>query len=150
MKRLFACLAILLPASVFAECIATAYRTGTAIPSYLIQSVERLEPYWNNYKAQYPMSAWLRCVSGNRTPACSLHNLCLVSVVARAQEDAFGVAGAEKLVLQQPCSDLAVGDSFRMYVYQYCVELFGQDPDLFSSLPFRHAHVTEHERYGEE
>jgi hypothetical protein len=73
-----------------------------------------------------------------------------VSVTSSDADGALAAAEAEKLVLQRPCSAFQVGVSFRMYVYQYCVELFGQDPDLFSFLPFRHAHVTEHERYGEE
>lgn len=73
-----------------------------------------------------------------------------MSVASSDAESSLAAGEAEKLMLQQPCGDFAVGASFRMYVYQYCVELFGRDPDLFSFLPFRHAYVVEHERYGEE
>jgi hypothetical protein len=148
MRRLWTWRMMLLPVSAGAECVATGYLTGAPTPTYRIRSAEPMTILWYEYSQDYPASARLRCVTSD--VPCELENFCLVGVDLVEAGQSIGAGDSGKLVLQQPCRDFDVGDTIRLVVYWYCVELFGRDPDFFSTLPFHHAHVTEEERYGDE
>ena len=133
--------------STVAECIATAYRAGDPIPTYRILERKTLEDEWSRYKAQYAESAQLTYLSSADFAARPLLEQCLVDFAPIDEQGQARAAGREKLILQRPCDEFRVGDVHRLIVYTYCVELFGQKPDFFSTLPYRHANTTDRKRY---
>lgn len=141
LRLLIVCLAADLFSAANAECVATGYRTGSPIPTFVVLATHDLTPHWNRYLQAYPGSARMAYTTGFFEPA-ELSDQCLIEF------SIDGVEGSiEELILQRPCSEFAAGDSMRLLVYSYCVELFGRDPDFYSALPYRHARVTEAETY---
>ena len=141
LRLLLVCFASGLSCAAYAECVATAYLAGSPIPSFVVQATHDLTPYWTRYLATYPDSARMAYTSGYFEPA-PLSAQCLVEFLLDGKEDS-----SDKFILQRPCSEFSAGDSMRLWVYSYCVELFGRDPDFYSTLPFRHARVTNEEAY---
>ena len=48
----------------------------------------------------------------------------------------------EEYIVQNSCSNFTIGEQLRLIVCTYCVENIGQDPDFYSTLPYKHAHAT--------
>jgi hypothetical protein len=148
MERLLAfLLGIALTHSVVAECMATAYRAGDPIPTYLVLAHRTLVDEWSRYKAQYAESAQLTYLPSAEFAVRPLLEQCLVEFAPIDEQGQVQAAGREELILQRPCDEFRSGNVRRLIVYAYCVELFGQNPDFFSTLPYRHAKTTNRERY---
>lgn len=140
-------LGVLTTEVVLAECVATAYRTGDTIPSYIVLGYESLEGEWAQYQEQFPESARLIDVSPEYFESKPLQDQCLVEFAPENMQDLSNSSGGEKIILQMSCEDFSVGKAFRLIVHSYCVESFGNSPDFYSSLPYRHANIAENERY---
>ena len=148
MKRFIALfLGIAAVHSAVAECMATAYRAGASIPTYKVLGHRTLEDEWSRYQAQYAELARLTDISSAYSAARSLLELCLVEFAPIDEHGQIKAAGRENLILQRPCDSFRVGDMRRLIVYTYCVEQFGQNPDFFSTLLYRHANITSRVRY---
>lgn len=133
--------------SAVAECIATGYRVGDPIPTYMVLGRKTLADEWDRYEALYGKSAWRTDMSGaDRVRPVIEH--CLVEVAPIDAQGKARAADREELILQKPCDEFRAGDRHRLFVYAYCVELFGRNPDFFSTLHYRHANITKRKRYG--
>lgn len=130
-----------------AECMATAYRTGDPIPMYMVLGQKSLQDDWARYVAQYAESAWLIDLSGADLAVGSLLERCVVRFAPIDKKRQAKEADAEELLLHKPCDEFRVGDSHRLIVYVWCVELFGRNPDFFSAIHYRHADIANRERY---
>ena len=130
-----------------AECIATGYRKGDPIPTHVVLGHKSLQDDWRRYVARYGESTWLIDSSGADLAVESLLERCLVRFAPIEKERQAKGADVEQLLLHRPCDQIRVGESHRLIVYTWCVELFGRDPDFFSAIHYRHADIANRERY---
>ena len=132
-------LGLLLSASARSECVATAYLAGTPVLRYVVIGTRDLAPLWGRYAEAYPQSARVSDIAERNG---DLVDQCLVQVALADRGESTEEAAHEELILERPCPDMKVGRRVRLMVYGYCVELFGRDPDFYTTLPYRHAEVT--------
>ena len=136
----------LTPAAV-GECLATGYRTGEPIPAYVVLGHRTLEDDWSRYQARYGESAQLTHAPSAALAVRPLLEQCLVVFAPVDARGRVEESGWQQLILQRPCREFRPGDVRRLVVYAYCIELFRQDPDFYSTLPYRHANTTTRKRY---
>src|SRR5688500_9820011 len=86
-----------------AECMATGYRSGSLIPSYVVVGRETLQQEWDAYTVKFPNSARLTDMPSEHFDARLLHQICLVEFEAVDKSDELAITGTEKLVMQSPC-----------------------------------------------
>jgi hypothetical protein len=138
---LFAMSTILAARLVSAECMTIGYEKGSRIPIYVVQSMESLSNEWHSYAEKHPDTARLSDSQHHFRPR-ALNEQCLVSFSLEDER-----MQSERLVIQQPCSSFSVGDRMRLIIWIYCVENFGRNPDFYSTLPYKHAHVATDTHY---
>lgn len=121
---------------------------GDTIPSYIVLGHESLEGEWDKYHERFPESARMTDIPPEYFASQLQDEQCLVEFAQLNAQDRSNSPEREKVVMQMPCEYFSTGKTFRLLVYSYCVERFGKaTPDFYSSLPYRHASITENERY---
>ena len=117
MERLIAfLLGIALTQSAVAECMATAYRAGDPIPTYIVLGTQTLEGEWSRYKAQYAESAQLTYIASAEFAVRPLLEQCLVELAQIDEHGQIKAAEREKLILQRSCEEVRSGDVHRLIV----------------------------------
>ena len=70
MLRLFILgLSAVLSSVAIAECIATAYRSGSPIPTFVVLATHDLTPHWERYVQMYPDTGRMAYTAGFFEPA---------------------------------------------------------------------------------
>ena len=138
-------LGLSLGARLHAECVATAYPSGSRIPTFRVIAIENLQTLWKEYESDLGEAARLTYVGPEYSWFLPLDEQCLVSYAV--EDRTLESNELEKMIVQKPCESLEIGERHRLIVFSYCVELFGRPPDFYSAVPFRHAEITRRRRY---
>jgi len=142
-------LLLLLPLTVRADCMGTAYATGSEVPKFRLSLVEPLSHKWREYVRRFPQARNIEAVS-KKGLEVFLGSACLVQAefVGNKIDPTSNAVPTEKFVVDAPCSSLRAGAVVHLVPYWYCQDNIEETgPDFFKWLGLRNATLTTKDRF---